>query len=55
VFSAKTPLKILKPLAEVKSLMFSKENSLGDIYFTKTTQKEDRAMIPGFIKANKMP
>ncbi len=54
MFSAKTPLKIFKPLHEVKLLMFSKENSLGDIYFTQPPQKEDRAMIPSLIKADEI-
>jgi len=40
VFSAKAPLKIFEPLPEVKLLMFSKENSLEDIYFTPSPKKK---------------
>ena len=52
MFSIKSQLKIFKPLAEVKLLMFSKENSSEEISFTQAPQKEDMAMVPRFKKEN---
>ena len=52
MFSAKSQLKIIQPLTELKLLMFSKGNSSEEIGFSQPTQTEDRAMVPLFKKEN---